>query len=131
MQSWPRIWRIGLAPQLSTLGLESLRHALASDDDRLLQGATTSPPALESMRDRQVEAACALGYCGWQGDGLTTVAQVTVHFQTLCLQADRALGQPAACRLFLNWFDSTPRSAMRRQLLAEVNRTLREWRRAA
>ena len=30
------------------------------------------------------------------------------------------LGEPAACRWFLNWFDDTPRDQMRRELLAEV-----------
>ena len=36
------------------------------------------------------------------------------------------VGEPAACRWFLNWFDETPRDEMRRLLLAEVNRNLAE-----
>jgi hypothetical protein len=71
-----------------------------------------------------VEAACGLGYCGWQGDGLETVAEVEEFFARTCFEADQRLGEPAACRWFLNWFDETPREEMRRQLLPEVNRSL-------
>ncbi len=46
-----------------------------SDDPRLTQGSTTTPP-LMCVQDWPVEAACVLGFCGWQGDGLETVAEV-------------------------------------------------------
>ncbi len=124
MESWRKVWRDGLAPEISTAGIEALRRALANDDPRLLQGATTSPPPLQCVQDWPVEGACGLGYCGWQGDGLQTVAQVEEFFARACFEADRRLGEPAACRWFLNWFDDTPRAEMRRQLFAEVNRTL-------
>ena len=104
--------------------LEALRAGLAGDDPRLVQGTTCSPPALQALSDRTVESACALGYCGWQGEGLETVAEVEDFFARLCFEADQRLGEPAACRWFLNWFDETPRDEMRRLLLAEVNRTL-------
>jgi len=124
MESWRKVWRDGLAPLLSTPGLESLRRGLLSDDPRLLQGATTTPPPLPCVQDWPVEAACALGYCGWQGDQLESVAQVEEYFARMCFEADQRLGEPAAIRWFLNWFDETPRDEMRRLLLAEVNRTL-------
>jgi hypothetical protein len=124
MESWRKAWRDGLAPQLSTAGLEALRKALQNDDPRLLQGATTSPPPLQCVQDWPVEAACGLGYCGWQGDGLETVAQVEEFFARSCFEADQLLGEPAGCRWFLNWFDETPREEMRRLLGAEVARTL-------
>jgi hypothetical protein len=124
MESWRKVWRDGLAPQLSTTSLEALRRALLTDDPRLLQGATTSPPPLQCVQDWPVEAACVLGFCGWQGEGLETVAQVEEFFARACFEADQRLGEPAACRWFLNWFDDTPRDEMRRLLLAEVNRTL-------
>jgi hypothetical protein len=126
MESWRKVWRDGLAPHISTPGLEALRRGLIGDDSRLLQGATTTPPPLQCVQDWPVEAACALGYCGWQGDGLQAVAQVEEFFARICFEADRALGEPAACRWFLNWFDEAPRPEMRRELLAEVNRTLEE-----
>jgi hypothetical protein len=124
METWRKIWREGLASQLSTTGLEALRQALVADDARLLQGATTTPPPLQCVQDWPVEAACVVGFCGWQGDGLQTVAEVEEFFAKVCFETDQRLGEPAACRWFLNWFDETPREEMRRQLLAEVNRSL-------
>ena len=124
MESWRNTWRKGVAPLLSTQSLESLRSALVNDDARLLQGATTTPPPLQCVQDWPVEAACALGYCGWQGDGLETVAEVEEFFARMCFEIDQLMGEPAACRWFLNWFDDTPRDEMRRELLVEVQRSL-------
>jgi hypothetical protein len=69
-----------------------------------------------------------LGFCGWQGEGLETVAEVEEYFARLCFEVDQRLGEPAACRWFLNWFDETPRDQMRTHLLAEVQRTLAQRR---
>jgi hypothetical protein len=124
MESWRKVWREGLAPLLSTSGLDALRQALTNDDTRLQQGATTTPPPLECVQDWPVEAACAVGFCGWQGDGLETVAEVEEFFARTCFEIDQRLGEPAACRWFLNWFDETPRDEMRQLLLAEVMRAL-------
>jgi hypothetical protein len=124
MDSWRKVWRDGLAPLISTEALEALRKALANDDVRLLQGATTTPPPLQCVQDWPVEAACVLGFCGWQGEGLETVAEVEEYFARLCYEVDLRLGEPAACRWFLNWFDETPRDEMRRLLLSELTRTL-------
>lgn len=124
MESWRKVWREGIAPQLSDEALEALRLALGRDDARILQGATTTPPPLQCVQDWPVEAACVLGYCGWQGEGLETVAEVEQFFAATCFEADRRLGEPAAVRWFLNWYDETPRDDMRRQLLAEVNHVL-------
>ncbi len=124
MESWRKVWREGLAPQISTAGLEALRSALLNDDPRLLQSATTSPPPLQCVQDWPVDGACGLGYCGWQGDGLETVAEVEEYFARSCFECDQLLGEPAACRWFLNWFDETPREEMRQLLLAEVSRSL-------
>ena len=76
------------------------------------------------VQDWPVEAACALGYCGWQGETLDTVGQVEEFFARACFEADQRLGEPAACRWFLNWFDDTPRAEMRQLLLTEVQRSL-------
>jgi hypothetical protein len=124
MESWRKVWREGLAPQLSTTALEALARGLMTDDPRLLQGATTTPPPLPCVQDWPVEGACGLGYGAWQGDGLETVADVEEFFARACFEADQRLGEPAACRWFLNWFDDTPRPEMRRLLLTEVNRSL-------
>jgi hypothetical protein len=124
MESWRKVWREGVVPLLSTTALDSLQRALTNDDARLLQGATTTPPPLQCVQDWPVEAACALGYCGWQGEGLETVAEVEEFFARICFEIDQRLGEPAACRWFLNWFDETPRDEMRDKLSSEVDRAL-------
>ena len=124
MESWRKVWRDGVATLLSNEALESLRSGLLHDDARLIQGATTTPPPLQCVQDWPVEAACVLGYCGWQGDGLDTVAEVEEFFARMCFEIDQRLGEPAGCRWFLNWFDETPRDEMRRLLVTEVKRGL-------
>ena len=124
MESWRKVWRDGLVPLLSTNGLEALRRGLMNDDPRLQQGATTTPPPLQCVQDWPVEGACALGFCGWQGDGLETVGEVEEFFARFCAEIDRAMGEPAACQYFVNWFDSTPRAEMRKELLQEIEREL-------
>src|SRR4051794_29059827 len=121
MESWRKVWQDGVVPLLSDEALEALRRGLLSDDTRLVQGGATTPPPLPSVQDWPVEAACALGYCGWQGEGLETVAEVEEFFARMCFEIDQRLGEPAGCRWFLNWFDETPRDQMRRELLGEVN----------
>jgi hypothetical protein len=125
MESWQKVWQDGVEPLLSIQGLEALHRGLLTDDARLLQGATTTPPPLACVQDWPVEGACALGYCGWVGDGLETVGEVEEFFARMCFEIDQRLGEPAGCRWFLNWFDETPRDEMREKLLAEVERSLR------
>lgn len=124
MQAWLTVWRKGIEPQLSVKALTALGKALETDDPRLLQGATTSPPPLQCMQEWAVEAACALGYCGWQGEGLGTVAEVESYFAQKCFQADQKMGDSAMVRWFLQWFDDTPRYDMIRLLLPEVETAL-------
>lgn len=100
-------------------------RALESDDQRLVQGVTTSPPPLQSVQDWPVEAACAVGYCGWAGDGLETVGEVEEFFARVCHECDRLLGEPAGCRHLLNWFDEAPRDEMRQHLAGEVRLALK------
>jgi hypothetical protein len=81
---------------------------------------------MQCVLDWPVEGACVVGYCAWQGDGLDTVGEVEETFARVCFEADQRLGEPAAVRYFLNWYDDTPRDEMRRELLSEVNRALSE-----
>ncbi len=120
MEKWRHVWRVGLAPHLAKSGLEALQIALLRDDPRLLQGSTCYPPLLDALHDRAVEGTCALGFCGWQGEGLRTVGEIEAFFLRLCDAADATFHEPASCRFFLNWFDDTPRDQMRRELLGEV-----------
>jgi hypothetical protein len=129
MESWRIVWREGVAPQLSVAGLEALRQALIEDDKRLIQGATTTPPPLQCMQDCGIEGACAVGFAAWRGEGMETVGEVEEFFARVCFETDGRLGEPTACRRFLNWFDDTPRAEVRRLLLEEVDRTLARRRR--
>mgnify|MGYP001561308723 CR=1 FL=1 len=123
MEIWRRVWRRGLAPQLSDAGLGVLRAALQTDDPRLIQGeiVTTGRWPARLAWDRPA-AGCVIGLCGWLGEGLETVGEVEDYFTTVAFAIDDLLGKPAACRGFLNWFDETVRSEVRRLLLPEVLR---------
>lgn len=139
MESWRIVWRNGFMPGLSTRALEALRDALVKDDARLLQGCTTFPPPLMCVQDWPVEGADALGYMGAMTNGgfadsaptgkrtnpnAATVSVVEEFFARACFDADQRLGEPAACRWFLNWFDDSARDVMRAELLPEVERAL-------
>lgn len=119
-----RVWLNGIQPLISTPGLRALERALLMDDPGLIQGATTSPPPLQCVEEWECEAACAIGYAGWKGDGLGTVRDVEEYFARLCFAADNKLGESGAVRHFINWADDTPRSEMRRQLLNVVQEEL-------
>ncbi len=120
MESWRHCFREGLAPILSDAALDALREALEGDDARLIQGATTIPPFSPGHLDAEVEAACALAFPLWEGDGLRTVGEVDEAWGRMCFEIDLRLGEPAGCRYLLNWYDTTPREEMRRALLAEI-----------
>ena len=124
MDKCRRVWREGLAPHLSRAGLLALQSALLADDPRLLQGTVSSPPPLDALRECAVNGACAIGWCGWQGEGLRSVGQIEEYFHRICDAAADGLHDPAACRYFLDWYDAAGRAEMRRELLAEVKLTL-------
>jgi hypothetical protein len=81
------------------------------------------PPPLQCVRDWPCESACAIASCCAFTDNVTLkgVGEVEEHFAPVCFDADQALGEPAAVRWFLNWFDETPRNEMRPALLVEVD----------
>lgn len=114
------MFRHGFAPFLTDRHLGVLGDALDRDDHRLIQGRTTSPPPLQCLQDWPVEGACAIGFCGWQGDGLKTVAEVEEFFAGVCAAADDRLGESGIVRLFLNWFDDADREEARWSLFEEV-----------
>jgi hypothetical protein len=120
MESWRKVWREGIVPQLSTKALEVLQNALENDDPHLIQGATTTPPPLQCVQDWPVEAACIISYCGWQGENLKTVSEVEKFFAKTCFQCDQTMQQAAACSWFLNYWDDNPRKEVVEELLHEV-----------
>lgn len=123
VQTWRAVFREGFAPILPTNGLEYVAELLRNDSPELIQGATTYPPPITVNQQEAAEAACFLGACG-MGAGCQTVNEVEEFFAKACWDADQRIGEQAACRWFLNWFDDTPRDEMRRELLAEVEQTL-------
>jgi hypothetical protein len=124
IEPWRRIWREGIAPLLSDKSLEALRQALENDDPRLIQGKTMVPPYWKSRQNAPVEAAGALAYCGWQGEGLETIGAVESFFLQLCIDIGLRLDEPMVSKCFIDWYDETPREQMRKQLLDEVHREL-------
>jgi hypothetical protein len=138
-ESWRITWRDGFAPVLPAAGLEALAAALEADDPRLTQGSTTTPPPLMCVQDWPCEAADAIGLCGvavlggfadekptgrHTNPGAARVGQVEEFFARACFDCDQRLGEPAACRWFLNAWDDMPRAEIFAELLAEVKREL-------
>lgn len=130
-ESWRRTWRQGVAPLLSTRALEALYEGLKSNDTALCQGQTTSPPCIPALSSFSPDACCAIGYCGWKGEELETVNEIDQFFARMCFEIDERMGEKAACRYFLNWFDGTPRLEMIHELLGEVELALQERGQAA
>jgi hypothetical protein len=126
VESWRTVFRDGFVPGLSDNALLALAKGLGEDDPRLMQGRTTDPPPLQCVQSWPCQGGCLIGYAGWIGEGLTTVGEVEEYFARCCFDADQRLGNPGACRWLLNWFDDTPREDMRRELLAEVDRAIKE-----
>lgn len=121
--TWCRVFRDGFAPQLTTDELESLAVACETDDPRLIQGGTTTPPPLMCMQGAAVEAGCALGFVGAirnGGFGAATVGQCEQVFADLCHDAGERVGVPDACRFVLNWWDDNPRLQVFREFLSEL-----------
>ncbi len=119
-------WRAGILPVLTVHDLEMLRAALAGDDPALVQGGTVLPPCGFASPDDRCERACALAFIGWRAHGLVTVSEVEELFAHLCAAIDYRMGEPAGCRWFMNWWDSTAREIAFPALLAEVEAALAE-----
>lgn len=141
IEEWRRVWRESFAKILPLKGLEALREALVKDDDRLSQGSTSTSTTTPFMcvESWPVEAACLLGFCGAIENGgfadqtasgnqtnkdAATVGRVEEFFAQMCFDADQMLGEPAACRALLNFYDDTPRERMLAELLPEVERAI-------
>lgn len=145
MTSAELVFKKGFAPHLSDRHLEVLLAACEKDDPRLTQGSTTTPPPLPlpfmCVQNWPVESACALAFCGTDDFGgfcpaderknpesvkaHAKVGEVEEFFAGKCFDADNTLGDPAACRHFLNWFDDTPRDEMRATLAGWCRDVLR------
>lgn len=125
LKIWQQVWRKGIVPQFQVEDLQRLKKALEEDDPRLIQGSTTSPPTLQCSQDWPLEACCVVSHLCCSELNNTTVSEAEEQFAKACFEADQKLGEPAAIRYFLNWYDETPREEMRLELLEEINLNLR------
>jgi hypothetical protein len=124
MESWRKVWREGIQPQVSTIGLITLYKGLKEDGESICQGATTLPPPLQGSLELPVEATDAIGYVAWKAYGADTVGKVEEFFAKLCYEAEQKLGEPAAVRYFIWWYDTMPMDVVRTDLMEEITREL-------
>jgi len=150
MTSAEATFKNGFAPHLTTDELTALLTLCETDDPRLTQGSTTTPPPLMCVQDWPCEGGCGLAAVAMFGNrvplhettsspprgipaaavvvtpdgrtGYRTVGDVEEFFATRCFDADQTLGEPAAGRWFLNAWDDTPRP----EILALVARWCRD-----
>src|SRR6185295_10002642 len=98
LPTWKKVWREGLAPKLSTAQLQALQRGLIKDDPRLVQGATTSPPPMQSVLDWPCEAGCLISYpfafeeYGNGNESDRTVGETEEFFAKVCFEIDQVLG---------------------------------------
>lgn len=125
---WEYAFRVGVAPSLSTPGLQALARGLKSNDPRILQAAVTAPRLGYSgvNAHRPVEGADVVAYAAWQGDGLTTIGACDAYSAHVFADADTRLGYPGASGDFWQWFDDTPRDEVLPDLLRVVTAILVE-----
>lgn len=109
MESFRLVLREGFLPQWSTETLERALVLLEKDDPFLTQGSTCTPPPLMCVQDWRVEACDLIGFCSIPNAREATVGEVEEGFARSCFEADQRLGEPAACRWWLNHWDDSPR----------------------
>ncbi len=125
MEAWKKVFREGIVPLLTRDQLLLLKKGIEEDDQALVQGVTCIPPPLSCVEDWPVESCCALSYIGWKS-GLLTVKEVEDFFAKICFNIDKQIGEPAACRWFLNAWDDNPRKKVFFEVLEEINLALGE-----
>lgn len=124
---WRRAWDELAAPALSTRALLALRAGLLADDPRLIKHRIVTPPRNDRTSDAAPLGACALGYCGWQGEGLATCEAVEKFFSGLTFRLTTAAvdaGRDLFLSDFVCWWDVTPREQAVPMLLEAVEAAL-------
>jgi hypothetical protein len=121
MEAWRRAWRDGFSPLLSAAAKECLLIGLDADDPCIVQGKTCEPPEHFANSRERIAMADALSFAGWQaGEHDGTVGGCQAYFDRLSVEAAERLGKVSDAVAFLNWYDSTPRAEMRRELADEL-----------
>jgi hypothetical protein len=125
MQSWKMVLRDGFIPQWDDATLERAVVALEADIPFLTQGSTTTPPPLMCVQDWKLEACDLIAYCSVADPTDCTVGEAEEGFARSCFDADQRLGEPAACRWFLNWYDDGVRQEVFALIADEFRLALR------
>lgn len=124
LEAWQVCWRGGLADALPTEGLVALRDALVNDDPALIQGQTVAPIPFLSP-NAKTTGCCPISYCGWRAFGLDATADVYAFYHAAYYRRN-GYGYENGSRDFTEFVDGTPRDEMRKRLVVEVNRTLKQ-----
>lgn len=109
MEAWRYCLQHGLLPLLEADTIGAMLAALQGG--QVAPGDTCIPEPLQANADLPVTECCIMalpGLLAHGGFGQATVGQVETAFARLCGQVDARLGQPAATRYLINWFDETP-----------------------
>lgn len=118
------VLRAGLLPQWDAAIVAATLEAIEKDDPRLVQGSTCTPPPLMCVQDWPVEAVDILGIGALVSGQVRNVAEAEEVFARSCFEIDKRMGEAAACRWLLNWWDSAPRP----EVLAMMREELIRWR---
>ena len=113
-------WQEGIQPSISSTALRSLLEALERDDERLLQGASTSPPPLYPCDSWPCEASCPVCWLLWEGSQEMSVKEVCEFLGNIASHCEDALQEVGAIRHFMNWWDENPRELVRAKLSAWI-----------
>ncbi len=116
LPAWARVWREGIAPQLTGEQLRVLHTALSQDDPQLVQGCTVLQTHPGIRPSGEIVGACGMAYCLWK-TGNHDPLKLDRAFERLCSKADLP---NLSHQEFIRFFDYTPRPQMIAQLLPEV-----------
>lgn len=101
-----RVWRDGIAPQLSLDDLRRLLHELESGGERLCRQATVLRPAGigSALQGPPIIACCPIAFVGW-ARGLGDAYEVEEFAARLCWEADQRTGEVGCARHLMHWWD--------------------------
>ncbi len=123
MEAWKKVFHDGLVPHLDMYDLGWLKQLLQENSVKLIQGTTVLPSG--AWGKEKAERSCLLGCIGMLR-GIQTVDEIEEFFASMCFSIDDTMGEPAACRWLLNFYDDTPRREMIDALLPEVDIALKK-----
>jgi hypothetical protein len=115
LPAWDDVFREHIAPRFTLEELRALEAAVEKNDPRLVQGATLLPYTgldhdKEGVGATDIIACCATTFPGWAAGTRKTRKENIEFIQRLAVEIEAV--RPGTFRVFLNWFDETPRIKM-------------------